>query len=172
MDRLMDGSQLVTAVVDSDTRRALVAYARRYTHRKEDAEDIVQDALLAAARFQGECTNPIPWLRRIVLNECRMRFRARSYVRRGGDVAHVSYQDHISIASSPDPETALVERERQMRFDDGMKRLRPCDREVLDRYVGDGLSLEEIALEAHATPQAIKSRLFRARRSLTQAVAG
>jgi RNA polymerase sigma-70 factor (ECF subfamily) len=165
------GSRIVATIVDQSTRNSLVAFASRYSGAAEDAEDVVQDALIAAMRFEGECVQPIPWLRRIVLNECRMRFRARGRIRRGGDVPHVPYHDEVASECALDPEAALVEREMWGRLEDGMKTLRPCERDALDRYVTDGLSVAEIAREVGTTRQAIKSRMFRARRSLVEAMA-
>lgn len=61
-------------------RRFLMSTAYKFMHNYEDAEDVVQDALLNAFRFRASFTGRSSvgtWLTRIVMNAAMMRLRKR-----------------------------------------------------------------------------------------------
>lgn len=96
-------------------RTALYRLARIRSSSAEDADDAVQDAMLAAHRSAGSFRNDAAvasWLRRIVVNNCMDRLR-RSVIRQT-----VALNDEI-LAVADDTErieTALVVRQALLRL--------------------------------------------------------
>ncbi|HEU4573344.1 MAG TPA: RNA polymerase sigma factor [Candidatus Limnocylindrales bacterium] len=131
-----------------------------------DANDVVQDALLAAwrqlpslrdvARFDA-------WLTSILLNGCRraLRTRGRRFVREIPAQALAEASDGVDLAG------AIVRRRALERAFD---RLGPTERSILVLHHLDGRPLDEIAAVLGVPVGPAKSRLFAARRALQRAL--
>jgi len=171
-------ARLILAEIENPrTRARLVASAVRILGSEADAEDCVQDALILAARnasqFQGR-SSPTSWLFRVVLNACRMQRRAMRRERRGGGAAHVSIDDLIaSPAADPngDPEQVALGRDTLAVLVDELDRIPAADAKLFRRFVEEDVRIEDLARQARLTRQAVKSRLFRVRRRLAEALA-
>ena len=148
---------------------------------QDDAEDQVQNAFARALehldqfRYRAKFSS---WLCRIVINQCRMRFRETQRTRSVG-TAEDCYQ-HGSVQSrdaAPNPEQALLERDLWDAVKMEIQLLPAVYRKALVlRYVDD-LSLQDMADRLGVTVATVKSRLFRGRielrrRMLTNPVAG
>ena len=151
---------------------AEVAFRTAYlvTRDAAEAEDAAQEAFVKAYRALDRFRegSPFrPWLLRIVGNTARN--RRRSAGRQAG-LRLRAQAEAPRIASAPSPEAGLLEDERRRALLDAINALPADDRLVVGaRYFLD-LSEAEIAALAGVAPGTVKSRLFRARRKLADAI--
>ena len=148
----------------------------RYTHNREDAEDLVQETLLRAFRafdrFE-EGTSLRAWLLRILTNCYYNRYRRRVHERRAAELPaddpyHEGLVSDASLSCLRDPEAAmdqpLVSDELQRAID----RLPEAFRVVFVLTEIEELTYREVA-DAMGTPiGTVMSRLHRARKLLQQ----
>jgi RNA polymerase sigma-70 factor (ECF subfamily) len=155
------------------TRARLIAAASRILGNAADAEDCVQEALIAAARnaaqFEGR-SSPTSWLYRVVVNACRMQRRAMRRERRGGTNVHVPLDDLVfeQPTGGDDPEDMIQGRDTLAVVLDELARVPPRDAALFERHVVEDLPLRILAEESRLTRQALKARLFRVRRRLAE----
>ena len=153
-------------------RGRLVALARRMLNGSmEEAEDVVQDAFVAAyhRRSTYRPGDPLrPWLYRIAINRCVDRLRARA--RRPGISALEDSPEAVSSAGSPLGSLLAVERER--RLQKAVDELPPKYRAVFLLRHLDDLSYEDIAKATELPLGTVKTHLFRARAQLREALEG
>ncbi len=142
----------------------------------EDASDVLQDTLLAMARgvrdFRG-ASSVSTWLYTIARSYCVKKRRKRKFA-----PEHVSSLDTDLAAEagrladpSKSPEEALGGREVELALERAIRGLEPMYREVLLLRDMEGLTAPEVAQVLGITPQAVKSRLHRARLSVRTQVA-
>jgi RNA polymerase sigma-70 factor (ECF subfamily) len=159
-----------SALVDEYGGR-LYSFATRMCRSHEDAKDILQETLLAAARsvagFRGE-GKLSTWLFRIAANACRKMHRRgkfEPYHHLSLDEFLPSGGEAVASLSSEDetPETALSRTDLREALEDGIARLPRPYRAVLILRDLEGLSTQETAEALGLTPVAVKVRLHRAR---------
>jgi RNA polymerase sigma-70 factor (ECF subfamily) len=151
----------------------LLWLARRYVNTREEAEDIVQEALLKAfrhlAKFRGE-SRMSTWLSVIVLNVGREWIRSRKepsflpleYLRDEGD-------EPVAIdLPDPclDPEQSCECREMEKILHAEIERLSSACKNTIKMCTFDGLSYLEAANALDVSVYTIKSRIFHAKRIL------
>lgn len=149
-------------------RGRLTAVAQRFTRDPESAEDVVQNAFEKVLRnrdqFRGDA-QVSTWIHRIVVNEALMWLRSER--RRC-----VRIEDDHNRSEIADPRRnaveELIERERAQRLRDGLASLEPLHRDILQRCAIDGVSYRQLSRETGFHPAALKSRAFRARRTLSR----
>jgi RNA polymerase sigma-70 factor (ECF subfamily) len=151
-----------------------VAFRTAYlvTGDAAEAEDAAQEAFVKAYRALDRFRegSPFrPWLLRIVGNTARN--RRRSAGRRLG--LRLRVEAAASAArTAPSPEAEVLGEERRRALLDAVNALSPDDRLVIGaRYFLD-LPEAEIAALAGVAPGTVKSRLFRARARLADAIGG
>ncbi len=160
------GSSITALLADPTFRRRLEKLAARVLRDPTEAEDCVQEAAIVATRAAATCTSqPRAWLTQIVVNTCRMRLRAQRRQRRGGGAHHVTLDDALAAGPS-NPETDLLAKELAEQVRRGLEGLRDIDVAILERSA-DGEAASTIARDLDTTVSALKSRLFRARRSIS-----
>ena len=170
-------SELVAATLAGD-RAAFARLIDRHVERatavaesilgRTDAEDVVQEALLAAYLGLARLRRPDRfggWLCAIAANLARMRLRQR-----GG---HVSFDElggrHLSAGLAdlrPAPEEAVEASELLDVLRAAFDALPPRQRDVALLYYVDGLSCGEIAALLGRSTGAVRVGLHRARREL------
>jgi RNA polymerase sigma-70 factor (ECF subfamily) len=143
----------------------------------EDAADLTSEVFLAAyrgfERFRGE-SHAYTWLYRIAINTCRNHFRRQG--RRGSPEALAAHHsDDLAQTVGPErasrgqsPEQAYEQRELHEHVHAGIRSLPEDLRAVVVMRDLHGLSYQEMAGVLDCSLEAIKSRLFRARRLLAQ----
>jgi len=142
--------------------------AQRMTRDPLAAEDVVQTAFEKALRhvagFRGEARLST-WLHRIVTNEALVWLRTER--RRTRPLLH---EGDGGPAEAYDPAPQMPEilqlRERVARVQDGLRRLRAAERDVLLRIFVEDQDYATIAIQTATHHGAIKTRAFRARRRL------
>ena len=137
----------------------LLGLARLLVDRREDAEEVVQEAFARTwarlGRLQGD--DPLPYVRRAVVNQSRGRLR-----RRRTAAAH-------RPEPSADVESAERSAERGARSDAvlaGLRRLPRRQRECVVLRFYDDLSVPEIARALGVAEGSVKSHLHRAMATL------
>ncbi|MGC9467084.1 MAG: RNA polymerase sigma factor [Anaerolineae bacterium] len=159
----------ITELVET-YQRSVFGVCYRMLGEATEAEDATQEALVKAVTnlHSYDIDRPFkPWLLRIASNECIDRIRRRkdplSLDGLGEDGAW-----EWKPGDSPNPESELLRREQHQRVRDVLDHLSPTDRAVVALFYWEGLSYAEIEEVTGLTISAIKSRLFRARRTMAE----
>jgi RNA polymerase sigma-70 factor, ECF subfamily len=134
----------------------------------QEAEDAAQEAALkawrAVARLREDTTSLRPWYLTIVANEARSRRRGRWWsVLRFADPPEAN---RGSASPGPEDEASL-----RTDLDRAMRRLTETDRLILTLHFYLDLPFEEVGRVVGLSPQAAKTRAYRATRSLRPALA-
>ena len=141
--------------------------ARWLTRGRSDAEDIVQEALVRALTyfpsFRG--TNPRGWFLQIVRNTAY----ASLSLNRGIPVPIEMEEDYLADPAD-DPEAALIRRRGRADLARLIATLEVELRETLILREFEEMSYKEIAQVTGAPIGTVMSRLWRARRTLAQAI--
>ena len=168
-----NGNQRAFEVLVERHQQRMLAFARRYTRVREDAEDVVQQtfqkAFIHLNKFQGKSSFST-WLTRIAINEALMLLR-RGHVLR--EIPVDDSYDHGTAASamemldaSPDPEASYLQRERAQILSETLGNLRPGLRLAIELRELAELSTEETARIMGVSVAAVKARIFHARKKL------
>jgi RNA polymerase sigma-70 factor (ECF subfamily) len=146
----------------------------------EDAADLTADTFVRALRsydgFRGDA-QPYTWLYRIALNLCKNYFRQQqhrgrvhsfsldSHVERDGETVPREIED-----TAPAPQAQLEARELESQVVVCLQSLRPDFRTLIVLRDVQGLSYRDIGRLLGCSEKAVKSRLFRARTQLREAL--
>lgn len=145
----------------------LLAAGRKHCRTRDEADDAVQDALLAAAahldQFRGEGSLE-GWLVRMVARACRRMGRGRK------NDATLHESDSELVATSPSPEALSEDRELAERIDGALLALSPADRAVLILFEIEDWTADEIGRELGYSPGAVRTRLSRLRGRMREAL--
>lgn len=153
----------------------LLAVARRYLRREEDARDAVQEAFVAAfrsiGRFQGG-SSISTWLHRIVINECLMKLRSeRRHPESSIEELLPKFDESGHRIAEPEEwresaETALSRSQTRRLVREAIERLPEHYRSVLLLRDIEELPTSEVAQMLDLSTNAVKIRLHRARQAL------
>ena len=183
---------LVRAAVtgDRDAMERLLMRAQEVAFRfsllvcghAEDAEDVMQDALLKTYRYVGRIRDPEAfrtWLYRTVRNACLMKRRRRAGEpqhlvsleqgdeREDGRGAAVDVEDH-----APGPDEIAINAWLGDRLRAALKALPPAYRVIVVLREMEGLSTREVAVVTGISEANVKTRLHRARVLLRKGLEG
>lgn len=126
----------------------------------QEAEDAAQEAALKAwrafGRLREDTTTIRPWYLTIVANEARSRRRGRWW-----SVVRSAEPEVLASQAGPEEQVAL-----RADLDRAMRRLREADRLILVLHFYLDLPLVEVGRVVGLSPEAVKSRMYRATRSL------
>ena len=147
-------------------RPRLLAAAERLVRDPDEAQDVVQEAVLAALRsldrFRGE-SQLSSWLYRITVNCALMRLRSR---RRRPTVALdevVSDAGELPDPAMPRPDELAVHRERLRAVGDSIEALPDVQRDALILRGVEELPVGEVARRLDRSTNAAKMLVHRAR---------
>ena len=155
-------------------KTALYRAARRFTRSHEDAEDLVQDAMLRAfvnvRRFRKE-SHFDTWLIAIVNNAALL------MMRKGKNTYFVSLDSrHEEVAgpsrwdfpdARPNPEQQIMQQELRAFLHAVLLRQSPTHQIILERCVFDEVCIADAASSLELTIGSAKSSLYRARRRVS-----
>jgi RNA polymerase sigma-70 factor, ECF subfamily len=151
--------------------------AQRITRNREDAEDVVQQsfqkAFINLKKFEGDSLFST-WLTRIAINEALMLLRRK----RGScevPIAESSTEDGAALPldfpdSGPNPEDSCLQRERERTLSAAVNELKPGLRKAIELREFGELSTGETAQVMDLSVQAVKGRLFHARKKLRESL--
>jgi RNA polymerase sigma-70 factor (ECF subfamily) len=167
--------------MDKVLSRCLPSFHRQayqYMGNAADAEDVVQDALLAAVRhldqFRGQAQMST-WLHAIVANCARMQLRRRprptqlSLDEKFGDEEQYSLAERLPD-SRPNPEDECHKSEMRGHLLQLVAQLSPSMRKAFQLRELDGLSTREAAHILGSAEGTVKAQLARARAKLRRAM--
>ena len=136
----------------------LVGFACSKGARPEEAEEIVQDAFARLARYgaREKIQNDIAFLRTIIVNLIRDRFRSRA-VR----PPHIDYDemDYDPPSDNPGPESAYGTRQDLQLTLEDLEALPAMTKEVFVRYRLEGQTYEQISSDCGLTIAVIRRHL-------------
>ena len=143
----------------------LLRLGRARCRTESEAEDAVQDALIAAAehldsyegrgRLEG-------WLMRMVVNACHRMRRGR----KNDPALHDA--EAVLTSEGPGPYLEAMRREMSERFTDALESLDPLNRAIVLMAAVEGWTSPEIAEALDLSPGAVRVRLTRARKVLRE----
>lgn len=148
-------------------RRQLLALCSRVVGSREHAQDVGQEAVLAAFLNLHRLRDPArfrPWLCAIGLNI------ARRWLREAGSGGYILelYEgpgpDPVDRQPTPEEQVEVLDRARRLRH--AIALLPPGQRQAVCRFYLLGLTQQEVATELGTTVGAVKTRLHKARASL------
>ena len=159
--------------------RRLYRVARAMLRDAAEAEDALQDAYLAAYQgidaWRGEASLAT-WLSRVLVNQCLARLRRQA--RRDNIVpmvaladAHEEEAQAMPTSASDTPDHALVRAELRAVLERKLDALPEAFRTVFVLRCVEELSAEETAQVLGIPPATVRTRLFRARALLREALA-
>ena len=152
---------------------ALYRLARRYVGDADDADDIVQASFVSAwgALKRYDPTRGFAaWLRTIALNKCRDHGR-RAVVRRLLMIPVPASTVDFIADPQPGAEAELIAQEELAILNRAIVRLPRALKEPLLLTVFAGLNQAEAGRELGISAKAVETRVYRARRALTEAIA-
>lgn len=163
------------ALTSKERRAQLLWDVQRVTKSSEEAEDIVQEALLRAWRslqqFRGDAQIST-WLRAIVRNTAREWLRNRgSRVNVPIGVMHADEDDFPMLEltdTRPDPEETCARREMERLLHTEIEGLTMISRRAIEMCALEEQSLRSAAQALDVNVVTVKSRLFRGRQLLRQ----
>ena len=178
--------ELLEAVRTGTDRQALDALLERHEpaiwrfglkmcRDPEDAKDVLQETMLAAARtaasFRGASSIP-PWLFAIARSFCIKKRRRSRFAPDTVASMDDAPRGATEVASGgPMPDEAAATKQLGQAIERAVEELEPSQREVLLLRDVEGLSAVEVAEVLGIGVQAVKSRLHRARMALRDRIA-
>lgn len=167
--RVRSGDPNVLDTVSRCYGRRLLAVGRRRC--AEQAEDAVQDALVAAGGHLSEVRSAESlegWLVRLVTNACHHMRRGRKNDAALHRPVEDTDLDLRSVSSVEAPDEAASRGEWALAIGEALLELSPEDRMIVLLSDADDWTGPEIARELDLTPNAVRSRLKRVRRRLRE----
>ena len=173
--RIADGDREQFTMLIRQYNRRLYRLARATLRDDAEAEDALQDAYLSAYHAMGDFRGDSAistWLSRLVLNECLGRIRRGN--RRSKVVPLVSSNDEVGlVAEEPARRPERIVARAQMRglLEQKLDELPEAFRVVFVLRSVEELSVEETADVLGIPPATVRTRYFRARGLLREALA-
>lgn len=176
LERLRSGDPAAAETLVRDNLPRMLAVARRVLGNEQDAQDAVQDAFQSAFRalpgFHGE-SRLSTWLHRIAVNAALMKRRSlrRRRLERPLDALVPAFRedgraDGEVPSYTPTPRELLEREEFRARIRDLIEELPEDYRNIILLRDIEELDGSETARVLGITPNAVKTRLHRARQAL------
>lgn len=144
----------------------ILRFGARMCRHPEDAQDVVQETLLAAARtlhaFRGDASVST-WLYAIARSFCIKKRRRGPFAPKVVSLETDASRIGAARDRAPNPERSLADRELGASLESAIAALEPEYREVLLLRDVEGLSAAEVGEVTGLSVAAVKSRLHRAR---------
>ncbi|MXZ43857.1 MAG: RNA polymerase sigma factor RpoE [Gammaproteobacteria bacterium] len=182
-----DTDAVLVKRVQAGDNRAFDLLFHRYKHRlrsavsrildtREDVDDVVQDAFVKAYRaipkFRGD-SQFFTWLYRIATNTAKNHLvaKARKHTNPDIDVYEESASnEYTHLQEYENPENLLESRELELLIKETVQNLEPELRSAITLREHAGLSYEQIAQIMECPVGTVRSRIFRARASVSERI--
>lgn len=174
--RAMRGDSSALDTLFARHNRALYQTALRVLGNPEDAEDALQEGLLAAyrnlPRFEGR-SQFSTWLTRIVINASLMRLRSKRArpaisLEQWSEEENTIPLEERFAADDPSPEEVYAGTELRELLVENLDELSPLLRSAFVLREGHGLSTSEAARALGVSENTLKARLWRVRQELAE----
>ena len=176
--RVAQGDQAALRQLMRRHNRVLYRTARSILKDDAEAEDALQEAYLRAFRAIGDFRGDAKlstWLVRIVANEALGRLRKRTraaqpipITRYGGDLEAI--EAHMNESSAEQPEQAALRAQTRRLLEAKIDQLPDAFRAVFVLRALEELSVEETAAALDIPEATVRTRFFRARSQLREAI--
>ncbi len=171
LERAQAGDAVALEELLREVQPQLYRFSMRMCRHTEDAEDVLQDTMIALARsvrdFRG-ASSLSTWLFTIARSHCiKKRRKSKFAPEREESFEGLSSHEQVAIkhsASQPHQEAESAEVWQQVQA--GIQKLEPGYREVLVLRDIEGLKAQEVSEVVGISVGAVKSRLHRARAEL------
>ena len=174
LDAARRGDRDALEALLKDVQPRLYRFSLKMCGRTEDAEDVLQDTLFAAARtvrgFRG-ASSVSTWLYTIARSFCIKKRRRSVFAPKVVSLEAEPAAARSAAAPGPDPERTLADGELASALEAAIASLEPESREVLVLRDVEGLPADEVATITGLTVSAVKSRLHRARTAVRERLA-
>jgi RNA polymerase sigma-70 factor (ECF subfamily) len=166
--RMAVGDKLALQVLFARHHVRVYRFIMRFVRDRAAAEDVLNEVFLdvwrCAATFRAR-SSVATWLLAVA------RFKALSSGRRRCDAELDDDTAASLVDPSDDPETAVRKKDQCLILRRCLTRLSPEHREVVDLVYYQGAKIEEVAEILRIPPATVKTRMFRARRRLSELLA-
>jgi RNA polymerase sigma-70 factor (ECF subfamily) len=166
LDRLLRGDTRSLGQLYERYRVPLFRFCLRMLKDTARAEDAVHDTFLKLARQHTGIVHPAAfrsWLFRVARNEVFMALRR---------ITPIPLDEEDGVWDPSTPHDILERTEQNVRVHAMLDALRPDYREVLILKEFEDMRYAEIAMVTGSTESAVRSRIFKARRALSERLAG
>jgi RNA polymerase sigma-70 factor (ECF subfamily) len=177
LDRARAGDRRALEDLIGRHQRRVYRFGLKMCRDPEDAKDVLQETLLAAARtvkdFRG-ASSVSTWLYTIARSFCIKKRRRSKFApeqEESLDARGPGLEARQVMDPSRGPEDELAGRQVELALEQAIGSLDPMYREVLLLRDVEGLTAPEVAEVMGLTVEAVKSRLHRARVAVREAVA-
>ncbi len=151
--------------------RQMLAVAAGFAHTPDDANDIFQDAMLAAYRalpnFKLE-SKFSTWLHKIVVNTALSNRRKLKRNWRKLAAVQVKFEREEKYVESRSPESVMLDTELSTQLNRAMEKLSDSERIAFVLCHQQGYKIREAAQIMSSTDSSVKVVLFRARNKLKE----
>jgi RNA polymerase sigma-70 factor, ECF subfamily len=178
--RARAGDRTAIEILFAQNNRSLRQTALRLLGNREDAEDALQEGMLAAYRnlrhFQGR-SQFSTWLTRIVINAALMRRRSRRRHAAAVSFDECGAEEQVPLVDrfmdvGPSPEQIYAGYELSERLRENLEGLSPVLRRVFLLRAIAGLTAVEASKATGVSRNTLKAQLFRARQQLATQLDG
>ncbi len=171
LDSVRAGDREALAELVERHAPAVYRFATKMCRQPEDAQDVLQDTLLSAARglgdFRGDAALST-WFYTVARSFCIKRRRSSKFAPvQTVSLEHSREAEHVPTPHVP-PDEAAAGRELGLGLERAIAALDPEQREVLLLRDVEGLTAQEVSEIVGASVGAVKSRLHRARASVRE----
>jgi len=156
------------------TERQMLAVAAGFAHTPDDANDIYQDAMLAAYRalpkFKRE-SKFSTWLHTIVVNTALSNRRKLKRMWQKMAAVQADYQQQETYVETRTPEANMIDDELSEQINRALRRLTDTERMAFVLCNQQGFKIREAAEIMSCSDNSVKVVLFRARNKLKELLA-
>lgn len=177
VDKVKAGDQAAFGVLVSKYQSRIMHLVSRYVRNQAEVEDVTQEAFIKAYRglknFRGESAF-YTWMYRVAINTAKNHLVSMGRKAPGSDIdaqEAEQYESATALKEYATPERLLMSEEMRVCIQNTIRDL-PIDLKTaitLREY--DGLSYEEIAETMDCPIGTVRSRIFRAREAIENALA-
>lgn len=157
-------------------QQRIFALISRYVRNADDVQDVAQEAFIKAwralPRFRGDSAF-YTWLYRIAVNTAKNWLVAQGRRPPGSDLDASEAEQYIGSAGLQDigtPESLLLSEELKAVIDEAIENLPGELKTAITLREFEGLSYEDIAAIMECPVGTVRSRIFRARESIDEAI--
>ena len=174
LSKAREGDRDALARLLGQHQQRLLRFGMKMCGREEDAQDVLQETFIAAARtirdFRG-ASSVSTWLYTIARSFCLKRHRGERSTAGRAEPLDAGSGAHDVVDSRDGPEEAAASKQLRAALQRAISALDPMYREVLVLRDVEGLSAAEVAEIVNVSVDAVKSRLHRARIAVRQQLA-
>ncbi len=174
--RVQEGDSSAFDLLFDRYKHRIHSLISRFLDNNEDVEDVLQDSFIKAykalPKFRGE-SQFYTWLYRIATNTAKnhLSAKARKPVNKDIDMDEEIYINEISeLQETENPANLLESQELEQIINDAVQRLEPELRSAITLREYAGLSYEQIAQIMDCPVGTVRSRIFRARESISNRI--